>query len=782
MPLTAGTQLGPYEIIAPIGAGGMGEVYRARDTRLGRFVALKILPVEVNEDPSRARRFQTEAKAAAALSHPNIVAVYDVGEAGGVPYIVSELVEGTTLASLIGRRPLSLPALLDLAIPIAEALASAHARGVIHRDLKPANILLSGTGQPKIADFGLAKVFEATDEGFSSRLSTDAHTAHGTILGTTQYLSPEQARGDAVDVRSDQFSFGVILYEMATGKRPFDRETSVQTVAAILDQDPAWPDIPERLKPIVRRCLQKDPGKRYAATEDLVHDLRALRERPLSRRNQFVFGVLAAAAIAAGAFWMWRSFLAPQESTSLAVLPFRDLGRDAALTHFGLGVADGIISRLSSVQSVTVRPTSAIARYENQDVDAVEAGRRLRVQNVLEGTFQKIPGAMRVTAQLTDVSRGAMVWSKQVELPDGELFKIQDMTSVRIVEALRLRITPEEKRRLTGAVSVSDEATREYLTVRAAAVDVNRASNAARLALLHRLDKILEQEPDFARALGTRAYIASLLNFFQPSSRWHDLAVADAERALELSPGLVEALVARANVLYSSTGGWQTFQALHEARRAVQQGPGDEIARLCLARLYRHIGRMDQLRAELKAAETINPEAAEISRLHASALFEEGKCREATDAFRTARTTEGDVFPNWQYEAQARLRCGEVEPVLTELEQRRAAASPNAPERAFTAALLAIARQRAGKPGAQDLENEALSVDQRIGHFHHTLMALAELRALRGDRAGTIEYLRRTAEAGMPCMVCFEKDPLLADVRTSPEFQALIAELRDRKD
>lgn len=794
MSLSPGSRLGPYELLSPLGKGGMGEVYRARDARLDRLVALKLLAPEIAADPSRAQRFQTEARAAAALSHPNIVAVYDVGECDGVSYIVTELVEGQTLAELIGRKPLPLRTVLDLAIPIGEALARAHARGIVHRDLKPSNILLTESAQPKIADFGLAKYPQSGERRAlrgETSLSTELKplTREGMILGTAAYMSPEQARGHPVDFRSDQFSFGVILYEMATGKRPFDGETSVQTLSAILDHEPPWDDVGQALKAILRRCLEKDPGNRYAATEDLVYDLRGLREpgqerpSPRTRRHRpALFGALAGLVIAIASLTLiGRSYFSPQRATSLAVLPFRDLGGDAAITHFGLGVADAIISRLSTVQAVTVRPTSAIARYEGHDVDAVEVGRRLRVRNILEGTVQKVPGAMRISAQLTDVSRGALVWSKQIDVPDGELFTIQDMTSMRIVEALRLRVTADERRRLIGAARVSDEATKEYLNVRAAVVDINRASQAMRLEQLRRLDQILEQEPDFGRALGTRAYVASLLNFFEPSNRWHELTLADAERALALNGELVEPLVARAQVLYSSSGGWRTFDALQESKRAAQMAPGDEIARLNLARLYRHVGWMDQARVELDAAEKINPEAQEVPRVRAVILLDEGNCREAVTAYRRLRPTTGAAFPIWQQEALARLRCDEIEPVLSELEKRHGSSAPGAPEGALTAALLAIARHRAGKGGVRELEQESLSVDQRVGHFHHVLSALAELRALSGDTAGAVEYLRRTAEAGMPCLICFEKDPLLEKVRNSPQFRSLMAELRERE-
>ena len=317
MTLGSGSRLGPYEVLAPLGAGGMGEVYRARDTRLNRDVALKVLVGEATEDSGRFRRFQTEAQSTAALSHQNIVAVYDIGQENGVPYIVSELLSGGTLASLLARGPVTVRKLLDLAVPIAEGLAAAHANGIVHRDLKPDNILLTADGSPKIADFGLAKYFRPAQDAEGSQLTTlaDDRTKEGTIVGTVSYMSPEQAKGEPVDYRSDQFSLGSLLYEMATGKRAFRRETAVQTLAAIVEDEPEPigklnPALPAPLRWVIEQCLAKEPRGRYASTEDLARELARIRDHisevsglgevpamPGRRRRVFWAVAVAAAAL-----------------------------------------------------------------------------------------------------------------------------------------------------------------------------------------------------------------------------------------------------------------------------------------------------------------------------------------------------------------------------------------------------------------------------------------------------------------------------------------------------
>src|SRR4051812_27848629 len=279
MPLTPATRLGPYEIVSPLGAGGMGEVYRARDTRLGREVALKVLPMAVASDPGRRARFEQEARATAALNHPNIVGVHDVGDQDGVFFLVSELVPGETLAASLERGPLATKKLLDLAVQIADGMAAAHAARITHRDLKPANIIVTPEGRAKILDFGLAKQ-TALSAASPDETMTVQQTEPGMILGTVAYMSPEQARGKPADHRSDQFSFGVILYEMAAGRKAFDKPESVQTMSAILTEDPPpiERDIPAPLRWAIDRCLAKDPADRYESTRDLFHDLRNIRD------------------------------------------------------------------------------------------------------------------------------------------------------------------------------------------------------------------------------------------------------------------------------------------------------------------------------------------------------------------------------------------------------------------------------------------------------------------------------------------------------------------------
>src|SRR6266508_574645 len=449
----AGRTFGPYRLIELLGEGGMGKVYRAVDPRLQREVALKILH---EQSPDRVRRLRTEARAAAALNHPNIVAVYDVGAADGTEYIVTELVRGAPLALRLRSGPLSFDETLDVAIPIARGLAAAHEAGIVHRDLKPANILLTDAGVVKIADFGLAR-FNTGEP--------DPKTVEGTVIGTFAYMSPEQARGEAVDFRSDQFSFGVVLSEMMAGHQ-----------------------IPRELRRILLRCMAKDRDKRYARTTDLVRDLEQLR-----RRRPRWIALAAAAAIAVALIALLLVTRKPSSAParniaqrSLAVLPFRDVTGDPSLRHFGFGLAEGITSELATLPDLTVRPTSAVARCDSGAVDAIRAGRELGVSTFLEGTIERVNDSLRITAHLTDVSRAAIVWSTRIDVRQGELFKLEDPVSQAISAALRLRVTPQARQTWSHEIRVSDAAMEDYLTLRPSLTEIH-GSRAPSQHVLERL-------------------------------------------------------------------------------------------------------------------------------------------------------------------------------------------------------------------------------------------------------------------------------------------------------
>ena len=610
-------------------------MYRALDTRLGREVAIKILPPAFAADPESIRRFEKEARAVASLAHPNVVPLFDVGEEGGLRYAVTELVDGETLRSRLARGALSSREASEIAAQLAQGLAAAHEKGVVHRDMKPENVVLTRSGFARILDFGLAKSTPSAANTEEEVTRSALLTEPGVIAGTVGYMSPEQVRGEPVDGRSDVFSLGVVLWEMLTGQRPFRGGSQVETLNAILKEDPP-PDptlarLPPELERIVRRCLEKRREDRYHSAADLGHDLRgsassptlaALRapaERPRRRFPWWIAAAAAAAAIAASLFLLRpRPSEAPGLPRSLAVLPFRAIGPETAGEHFGLGLADSIIGRLAAVRDLTIRPTSAIARYEAAPAGAAEVGRTLGVDAVLEGTYQKLEGMTRVSVQMTDVGRGALLWSDRIDLAEGRLFELQDEISNRIVEKLQVGLAPGEEGLLGKSQPVPDGAMEQYLSARALLREVANATPQRRVEIVAVFDRIVTEQPDFARAVGARAYARAWLGFVVPTRENHEAALADAERALSLDPTLAEPRVARASVAWSSLGGWDVVTAVRELAAAIERAPNLEIAHLDLARIYYHSGWAEASRREVAEALRLHP-FGEAQRMAASA-------------------------------------------------------------------------------------------------------------------------------------------------------------------
>ncbi len=802
MSLSSGTRLGPYEIRGSLGRGGMGEVYRAADPRLGREVAIKILSADTASDPDSVRRFEKEARAVASLSHPHIVPLFDVGEAEGLRYVVTELVEGKTLRSLLLSGPLPTPEAARVASEVAEGLAAAHEKGLVHRDIKPENIILARNGAARILDFGLVQHIERrplAEAPEDAPTAGPASTEIATIAGTVGYMSPEQVRGERPDGRSDIFSLGTVLYEMATGQRAFLADSRIETLSAILKEEPdagaiERAGLPAEMDRILRRCLEKRPENRYHSAADLAHDLRSVAAegasvpRPLrlpargglSLPKAAVVAALALALLGIAALLLpgLRPGGATRPPRTLAVLPFRGIGQDASLQHFGLGLADSLIGQLASLRDLTVRPTSAIARYETEAAEAQEVGKKLGVDAVLEGTFQKLEGTTRVSVQMTDLSRGAILWSERIDLPEGKLFELQDAISRRLVERLRLELDPGQKRALRQSQAVPDRTMEKYLAVRARVSVIALADITTKQEILRTLDEILREAPDFARAIATRAYARAWTNFFFPAPSGYEGVLADAGRAIELDPELPEPHVALASVYWSPSGKWNVVSAVQELKQAITLAPSLEIARLDLTRIYQHYGWFPESQAQLVEARRLNPASADVLQQQAILKSRGGDHRAALSAFEQLPPETRNLFvTQWQINWD-RLMIDDPSRVLPDLEALKAKAPAND---AIVPALLALARVLAGQKEIGDLERQILVADSQRGHFHHALHFLAEARAQQGDTAGAVALLARAADTGLSCPVCFDGDTMLSPIRGSPEYAALREELAQRE-
>ncbi len=577
MTLDPSTRLGPYEIISLIGAGGMGEVYRARDTRLQRELAIKVLPPEMAEDSERLRRFQQEALTLAAIEHPNIVSVHSVEEIDGVHFIAMELVRGQPLSAVIPRGGLAWEKLLDLAVQMADALAAANRQGITHRDLKPANIMIGEDGRLKILDFGLAKLRReqaGVAGGQRQPLSvSETLTQERKIMGTVPYMSPEQIEGKPVDPRSDLFSLGIILYEMATGERPFAGDSWASLASSILRDLPAplserRPDLPGDLGRIVSRCLHKDPGLRFQTAADLKSELDQLRVSALSKaawspppqgaprpRSRFGWKGLAAgaavvAAVALGSYFLIRQVRQrPPLSPKIVVLPFENLGRPED-AYFASGMTEEITSRLAAVRGLAVISRTSARQYDRKGKTIKKIGQDLGVNYVLDGSVRwersaDGPGRVRITPQLIRVADDTQAWTQVFDRLAGDVFAVQSEIAERVADRMGVELTEEGRETLSIRPTNNLEAYQAYLRGRHYAGLPHFSEENWRQAL-ESFTQAVDLDPSFALAFAELAKVHAKIYYFRMdlSEERRALAREAADKAQRLAPGQPEAHLA----------------------------------------------------------------------------------------------------------------------------------------------------------------------------------------------------------------------------------------------
>ena len=622
MSLQPGTRLGNYEVLSELGSGGMGEVYKARDLKLGREVAIKVLPQEMASDSQRLRRFEQEARAASALNHPNIVTIYEIGEHEGTPYIAMEYVEGKTLREIVTDGPLPNDKLIRYATQMAEGLAKAHQAGIVHRDLKPENIVISVDGYVKILDFGLAKLLPEGEVG--AELSTLAkETTPGTILGTVGYMSPEQAKGESADFRSDQFSLGAIVYEMATGKRAFDRESATQTLNAIIEDEPEPlitlnEKVPAHVPAIVERCMAKLPEERYASTRDLARELRSVEDVPSIRRSRRAFLIattgLSAAFIAVvvglnvgGLRQRLLDVATAPAKPSVAVLPFQNLSPDAENEYFSDGMTEEIISKLSRIQSLQVASRTSVTRFKSTTLDVKDVGEELGVRYLLEGSVRKAGNRVRITAQLIDCSSGFNLWSEDFDGELKDVFAVQEQTALKIAEALNLQLSPQETDAVGRHDTENPEAYDAYLRASALSESCylfgDRRPEQLEAARGH-FEQALAFDPDYPLALARLSQIEFLFYYYGVEGTPETLERADelASRALTIDPQLAEAHLAMGDV-HVARGDYGS--AIEEYQQALRLDAENPYAWCELAFAHNYREPPDAVEAEKAAREAV---------------------------------------------------------------------------------------------------------------------------------------------------------------------------------
>ena len=521
-----GRTLGHYRIEGKLGSGGMGEVYLARDLKLDREVALKVLPAEMAANPQRLQRFEREAKTVATLNHPNIVTIFSVEEADGVRFLTMERVVGQPLDGRITPGGMAFRPFMEIARPLADALAASHEKGVVHRDLKPANVMVGDDGRVKVLDFGLAKLQEPERPDSLSDAPTQGLTREGTIVGTVPYMSPEQLQGRGIDHRSDLFSLGVIYYQMLTGKRPFHGGTSAETISSILRDTPHPVNeinvtLPNHLGRIVRRCLNKDPNERYQTARDLALDLKELKQEISDTERANV--------------------------NSIAVLPFANMSPDPEQEYFCEGIAEELINGLGRIKNLRVASRTSAFQFKGTKHDIREIGERLNVEKVVEGSVRKSGSQIRITAQVVNVADGYRLWSERYDRKLEDIFAIQDEIAESIVRALEVTLSPKERRAIQNVATRDVEAYDFYLRGRKSFWEWRHTGWTQARQMFERAIKL---DPNYALAWAAIADCCSFTFTYADRSEKERLLAEEASRkALQLDPDLAEAHAARGMVL-----------------------------------------------------------------------------------------------------------------------------------------------------------------------------------------------------------------------------------------
>jgi len=791
-----GRSLGHYRITAAIGAGGMGEVYRATDTKLGRDVALKVLPAEMASSPERLERFQREAKALAALDHPGIVGVYSVEEADGVHFLTMQLVEGQPLDRLIPEGGLPVGRLLEIGTAVAEALAAAHDKGIVHRDLKPANVMVAGDGRVKVLDFGLARMTgpQAEPSG-GSELPTDLRTREGVVMGTVPYMSPEQVSGKPLDHRSDVFSLGVLIYEMASGRRPFQGASSAELASAILrDTPPALSTLraglPQELMPIVTRCLEKDPGARFQGMRDVRAALQPSSTgvgtpqpggRPGWRRHALPIAGAVVILLAVAAYVGTRSGLVRPASRaqgeapaagairSIAVLPLDNYSGDPGQDYFAEGMTDELTAQLATISRLRVISRGSAMQFKGAHRPPTpEIARTLDVDAIVEGSVLRSGERVRVTAQLIDGRADRHLWAKSFERSSRDVLALQDELASAIAREIHAELTPAEQSRLASAPRIDPAAYDAYLKGR---YFFNRPSDENLQKAIARFEEAVALEPAFAPAHSglSDAYLwAGYNEGFLTASEARPKAKAAAEKASQLDDASAEAHTSLANFKLWYEYDWEGCEA--EFRRALALNPSYAYAHDQFGMALAFQGRLEEAIAEGRRAAELDPLSPQILLDATLAFAWKGEYGAARQLVKKASDLDPTFFMAPWIAGWIEIQAGKVEEAVAPFQKAEAMASP-----AFVSAWLAYAQGASSDraPGAAALA----ALKKRSLRGSPTSFDLALVHLSPGDHARALSDLERAYATDSQWLGWLGTDRTFDPLRSEPRFTALLRKL-----